>query len=230
MACFARIQRFLLAESRRDTRQCAQVGATAVRSVTSRHSDTESDPDSQLKQQEGPLADPVLEKGDFLSTEAITIRDGQFGWKSGEDEVPLLKDVNVTVQTSKLTVVIGPVGCGKTSLLKAILGETPVAQGSVLLSTREMSFCDQSPWLTNQTLQANITAFSKYDATWYSSVIRACALDQDLAHLPEGDQSMVGSKGITLSGGQKQRVVSAPETHARSHVVSVNNWMADSIL
>jgi ABC-type multidrug transport system fused ATPase/permease subunit len=210
VACFNRIQKFLLAAPRSDTRQVAQVGAGAVVSVTSRHSDTESDPELQLKHQEaGELEKPpVFGKGDFLQGQAITIRDGRFGWKSGEDEAPLLKDVNLVVPTSQLTVVIGPVGCGKSTLLKAILGETPVAEGSVLLSTKEMGFCDQTPWLTNQTLQANVTGFSKYDANWYASVIRACALDQDLAQLPEGDQSMIGSKGITLSGGQKQRVVS----------------------
>jgi ATP-binding cassette, subfamily C (CFTR/MRP), member 1 len=173
-------------------------------SVASQHSDTESDPELKLKHgDDGAPLGKGISPGD-----AITIRDGNFGWKSGEDEAPLLKNVNLTVPASKLTVIIGPVGSGKSTLLKAVLGETPVSEGSILLSTREMSFCDQTPWLTNQTLQANITAFSKYDASWYSSVIRACALDQDLAQLPEGDQSMVGSKGITLSGGQKQRVVS----------------------
>lgn len=209
VACFNRIQKFLLAEPRNDTRQIAQVGSGAVVSVASRHSDTESDPELQLKHQEaGGVERPqVLGKGDFLQGQAIAIRDGKFGWKSGEDEVPLLKDINVTAHNSQLTIVIGPVGCGKSTLLKAILGETPVAEGTVLLSTREMAFCDQTPWLTNQTLQANVTGFSKYDSSWYSSVIRACALDQDLAQLPEGDQSMIGSKGITLSGGQKQRVV-----------------------
>lgn len=207
MACFSRIQQFLLAESRQDTRQCVPVGNTAVVSVTSRNSDTESDPEQQLKAQVGSDT-TTIEKGKLLQGDAITVRHGNFGWRSGEDDAPLLKDVNITIPTSRLTIVIGPVGCGKSTLLKAILGETPVSEGSILLSTRDMSFCDQTPWLTNQTLQANITAFSKYDATWYSSVIRACALDQDLAQLPEGDQSMVGSKGITLSGGQKQRVVS----------------------
>lgn len=180
-------------------------------SVASQHSDTESDPELKLKHGGD---DAALGKG-ISHDDAITIRNGNFGWKSGEDEVPLLKNINLTVPASKLTVIIGPVGSGKSTLLKAVLGETPVSEGSILLSTREMSFCDQTPWLTNQTLQANITAFSKYDASWYSSVIRACALDQDLAQLPEGDQSMVGSKGITLSGGQKQRVVSRhPSTQA----------------
>lgn len=201
VACFGRIQRFLLAESRQDMRQCLTAG-DGIMSSTSRQSDTDSDPELQLKQQ--------FEKGGFVQSNAITIHNGNFGWKSGEEDVPVLKDINFTVSSSRLTVIIGPVGCGKSTLLKAVLGETPVSEGSIILSTRDMSFCDQTPWLTNQTLQANITAFSKYDASWYSSVIRACALEQDLAQLPEGDQAMVGSKGITLSGGQKQRVVRDP--------------------
>lgn len=210
MACFNRIQQFLLAEPRRDTRLCLE-DPTAVRSVHSRQSDTEyTESDAGLLHKQD---DAILEKGD--ATDAITVRGASFSWKTGDDEKAVLRDINFTVPTSKLTVVIGPVGCGKSTLLKAILGETVASEGSVTLSTRDMSFCDQTPWLTNQTLQANITAFSKYDAGWYASVIRACALEQDLAQLPDGDQSMVGSKGLTLSGGQKQRVAIARAVYAR---------------
>jgi ABC-type multidrug transport system fused ATPase/permease subunit len=59
----------------------------------------------------------------------------------------------------------------------------------------------------NGTIKENITVFASADQGYYESVVVACALHDDLAQLPDGDQSKVGSKGITLSGGQKQRVV-----------------------
>jgi ATP-binding cassette, subfamily C (CFTR/MRP), member 1 len=46
------------------------------------------------------------------------------------------------------------------------------------------------------------------DAQLYDQVIRACDLEKDFAQLEGGDDTIVGSKGLTLSGGQKQRVVS----------------------
>jgi ABC-type bacteriocin/lantibiotic exporter with double-glycine peptidase domain len=141
---------------------------------------------------------------------AILIQNGNFGWK--RDDKPVLQEINLEVATSKLTMLIGQVGCGKTTLLKAMLGETPIAEGRVVLSSRNIAFCDQTPWLTNSTLQQNITAFSKYDPKWYASVVRACALEEDIAQLANNDQCMIGSKGIALSGGQKQRVVSLKYT------------------
>jgi ATP-binding cassette subfamily C (CFTR/MRP) protein 1 len=73
-----------------------------------------------------------------------------------------------------------------------------------------MGYCAQTPWLQNGTIQQNICGFideSDIDKVWYRTVLYACALEQDMALLDEGDQSMVGSKGVTLSGGQRQRVV-----------------------
>ena len=155
----------------------------------------------------------VVEKREYF--EAVTIQDGKFGSK--EDEEPVLKDINLSIATSQLTIVIGQVGYGKTTLLKAILGKTPVG-GRLWLSTRERAFCDQTPWLTNQTLQMNITGFLKYDAGWYSSVPRACALEDDLAQFPEGDQCMVDSKRNHVEWGTKAASsVSDKPLHSHRH-------------
>ena len=63
--------------------------------------------------------------------------------------------------------------------------------------------CDQ-----NATIRKNIIGFSPYIAGLYEQVIRACDLNKDFAQLPDGYETMVGSKGVLLSGGQKQRVLS----------------------
>ena len=60
----------------------------------------------------------------------------------------------------------------------------------------------------NASIQRNILSFSEFDPELYSSVIHACDLDSDLEALPQGDATLVGSKGFSLSGGQKQRIVS----------------------
>lgn len=76
----------------------------------------------------------------------IMIRNGSFGWDT-ESEQPLLKDISLTVPTGQITAVISPVGCGKSTLIKAILGETTVWDGSMVLSGPDVAFCDQSPWI-----------------------------------------------------------------------------------
>jgi ABC-type multidrug transport system fused ATPase/permease subunit len=109
-----------------------------------------------------------------------------------------------------LTMITGPVGCGKSTLLRAILGELTVLNGTVVLGTPEVAYCSQDPWVLNTSIRENIigTPDSHVDAEWYTAVTTACAMDIDLARFPEGDRTLVGSKGTKLSGGQKQRIVS----------------------
>jgi ATP-binding cassette subfamily C (CFTR/MRP) protein 1 len=97
-------------------------------------------------------------------------------------------------------------------LLRAILGELSFDSGDISVSSMNMAYCSQTPWILNTTIQQNICglrARSAINEEWYQSVLYACALDQDLLQLTGGDQSVPGSRGITLSGGQRQRIVLA---------------------
>jgi ATP-binding cassette subfamily C (CFTR/MRP) protein 1 len=143
------------------------------------------------------------------SFDAITVRDAEFGWD--KEKEPLLKSINMVAPREKVTMVVGPVGCGKSTLLKALLGEIPTIRGSVDISSVEIAFCDQTPWHMNGTIQQSIIGISELEPLWYATVIHACALDDDLRQLSRGDQTPIGSKGISLSGGQSQRIVS-PQT------------------
>ena len=75
-----------------------------------------------------------------------------------------------------LTIVVGSVGCGKSTFLKWLLGETPVFGGSVHVETPEIAFCDQSPWIANASIRENIVGESMFDDAWYNQVVWACAL------------------------------------------------------
>ncbi len=109
----------------------------------------------------------------------------------------------------ELTIIVGPVASGKTTLLKGLLGEARMFAGSIELTIpEEIAYCDQDAWLLNRTVKENIVAYEKYDEDMYYSVIRACQLEEDIALLPKHHDTQIGSKGVSLSGGQKQRVVS----------------------
>ncbi|CAG8886463.1 unnamed protein product [Penicillium nalgiovense] len=69
-----------------------------------------------------------------------------------------------------------------------------------------IAYCAQEAWLVNDTVKENIIFASPYDERRYRAVLKACALERDLAILDAGDQTLVGEKGISLSGGQKQRI------------------------
>ncbi|KAF4338148.1 ABC transporter [Fusarium beomiforme] len=138
------------------------------------------------------------------SSLAIKVEDGNFGW---EKDV-ILHNLNLQIPKSSLTMIVGPVASGKSTLCKALLGETTIATGRITFSStsRIIGFCDQVPFLTNATIRENILGYSSFNETRYNEVIQATMLALDLSKLPQGDNTVIGSNGIALSGGQKQRV------------------------
>lgn len=180
IACLGRIQAFLERDTRHDFRQLPY--GDTKKTLEKDTADTES---SQ---------NPVM-----------VINDGKFGWEEGK---PVLKDVNVHIPKASLTLVVGPVGAGKSTFCKALLGETPFSEGHVACRTdlAHVGFCEQTAFLSNGSVRDNIVGFCPFDNKRYSEVVSATALHVDFATLQQGDLTNIGSDGITLSGGQKQRV------------------------
>uniref|UniRef100_A0A8D0ED93 ABC-type glutathione-S-conjugate transporter n=1 Tax=Salvator merianae TaxID=96440 RepID=A0A8D0ED93_SALMN len=134
---------------------------------------------------------------------AVTVRNGTFSW--AKDLEPALIDINWLVPSGSLVAVVGHVGCGKSSLVSALLGEMEKLHGEVAVKG-SVAYVPQQAWIQNATLKDNILFGRPYNEQKYQAVIEACALKQDLEVLPGGDQTEIGEKGINLSGGQRQRV------------------------
>ncbi|XP_072168419.1 multidrug resistance-associated protein 1-like [Diadema setosum] len=134
---------------------------------------------------------------------SITIDSGQFTWD--REEKTTLTDITLDIKKGSLVAVVGQVGCGKSSLLSAILGEMERLDGKVFVEG-SVSYVPQQAWIQNATVRSNILFAQGMQVTKYKHVIQACALARDLEVLPGGDMTEIGEKGINLSGGQKQRV------------------------
>ncbi|XDA80103.1 hypothetical protein R6Z07F_010097 [Ovis aries] len=122
-----------------------------------------------------------------------------------ESESPTLKGVSFTLRPGELLTVIGPVGAGKSSLLRAVLGELPRSQGKVSVHGR-IAYVSQQPWVFPGTVRSNILFGKKYEEKRYEKVIKACALEEDLQNLKKRDLTVTGDGGTPLSEGQKARV------------------------
>lgn len=214
MGCFERIRQYLNKEIKRKKQQprdleslCTPIEPSHTPKYPRKSSSDEVEKVTMvsLSTKQSETGEAGKEVGS--SSYVVTAANAKFGWN--ETMPPVLEGLDFRVKKGSLTMVIGPVSSGKSTLLNAILGETPVCEGLSRSSMSTTAYCSQSPWLVNNTVEYNVTQGSEMDRNWYNSVLIACDLSSDLAVLPMGDQTLVGTRGLSLSGGQQQRLVSA---------------------
>ncbi|XP_051915981.1 ATP-binding cassette sub-family C member 8 isoform X3 [Hippocampus zosterae] len=176
----------------------------------------------------------------------IKICSGYFTWTDGP---PTLANVDIVVPFGKLTMIVGQVGCGKSSLLLAALGEMQRVSGTITWNSLPnlepegdesptdrdtagdgdirkrcaVAYASQKPWLLNATVVENITFEMPMIKTRYKAVIEACSLQPDIDILPQGDQTEIGERGVILSGGQKQRISVARALYQQTNVVFLDD-------
>ncbi|KAL3759959.1 hypothetical protein ACHAWU_000582 [Discostella pseudostelligera] len=164
-----------------------------------------------------------LNRAESLANLGVSVRTVDEEQENAESRIAL-KNISCSIERGSLVAVVGPVGCGKSSFLSAILGEMEAIGGSkVYMPPRSgeaaqdnvISYCSQSPWVINDTLRGNILFGRLYDEARYELVVQACALLDDIAVLPAGDMTEIGERGINLSGGQKARVALARAMYSR---------------
>lgn len=136
--------------------------------------------------------------------------------------LPVLQDIDLEVARGSLMAVVGSVGVGKTSLLNSILGETFQSRGETLVKG-SIAYAAQTAWIQNETLRENILFGQPFDEERYWRVIEVCQLEKDLDTLDDGDQTVIGEKGINLSGGQAQRVSVARAAYSRAEIVLLDD-------
>uniref|UniRef100_A0A8C0H8B4 Multidrug resistance-associated protein 1 n=1 Tax=Chelonoidis abingdonii TaxID=106734 RepID=A0A8C0H8B4_CHEAB len=146
---------------------------------------------------------------------SIIVKNATFSWS--RNDPPSLNDINFTVPEGSLIAIVGQVGCGKSSLLSALLGEMDKREGYVAVKG-SVAYVPQQAWIQNAALKDNIIFGREMKESQYKRVIEACALLPDIEILPSGDRTEIGEKGVNLSGGQKQRVSLARAVYCNTDV------------
>ncbi|KAJ4324230.1 ATP-binding cassette glutathione S-conjugate transporter ycf1 [Neodidymelliopsis sp. IMI 364377] len=162
----------------------------------------------------------VEENGD----ESVRIRDASFTWdKNAENRT--LEEINFTAHKGDLACIVGRVGSGKSSMLQAVLGDLWKIKGEVVLHGKA-AYVPQQAWVMNASVRENIVFGHRWDPQFYDKTVAACALRDDFAQLPDGDQTEVGERGISLSGGQKARLTLARAVYARADVYLLDDCLS----
>ncbi|XP_053511819.1 ATP-binding cassette sub-family C member 3 isoform X4 [Artibeus jamaicensis] len=149
------------------------------------------------------LDSQCVERKTITPGHAVIIENGTFTW--AQDLSPTLHSLDFQVPKGALVAVVGPVGCGKSSLVSSLLGEMEKLEGKVYMKG-SVAYVPQQAWIQNCTLQENVLFGRTLDPSRYQQALEACALLADLEVLPGRDKTEIGEKGINLSGGQRQRV------------------------
>ncbi|XP_036811567.1 canalicular multispecific organic anion transporter 2 isoform X5 [Oncorhynchus mykiss] len=144
-----------------------------------------------------------VDRTNTATDSSVTVVNGKFTW--AKQDPPALHNINLMVPQGSLLAVVGHVGCGKSSLVSALLGEMEKMEGDISIQG-SVAYVPQQAWIQNATLRDNILFGKAYNEHKYRCCLDACALTQDLEVLPGGDLTEIGEKGINLSGGQRQRV------------------------
>lgn len=210
--CSDRIQKFLVSPQREDQRLTPAGGLW-----------TPSDPSINS----GNLELEIFSKNmdwDPLQGLAVSVEDADI--RPAASAATVLHGISFDIARGSTAILVGPVGSGKTTLLRALLGEITCERGRVGMCSERVSYCSQTAWLPNTTIRQAICGPAEIESDenkWYQSVIDACALNQDLELLQDGDQTIIGSASTALSGGQKQRVALARAVYARADIVILDD-------
>ena len=163
----------------------------------------------------------------------VEMRGVTFAYEGGP---PVLRDLDLEVEAGKTLALVGGTGSGKTTLVSLIARLYDVDEGAVLIDgadvrgidvtslRREIALCSDDAFLFSASLRENI-AYARPEASddQVRRAARRAGVDGFAKALPEGDETMVGERGLALSGGQRQRVAIARALLAEPRILILDD-------
>jgi ATP-binding cassette subfamily B protein RaxB len=194
-----------------------------------------------LKIQSERLADIVLSERETDGTNDIQLADSDrpaelhvnnlfFSYSSTDR--PVVRGCSFTVKAGECVAIAGASGCGKTTLLKLLVGLHEPSQGEILISGQKVAKSNltsyrrmigtvmQDDHLFSGNIIDNITFFSEtIDFEWVKHCARMAAISEEIDAMPMGYYTLLGDMGTSVSGGQRQRILLARALYRRPKIL-----------
>lgn len=152
----------------------------------------------------------------MVFNQKLDLSNIEFSYKSG---IPILNQLNITVNKGERIGIIGVSGSGKSTLLKMLLGQITADRGEILVDDVKITpsnlvewhqiigFVSQDVFILDDTIGANIAlGQEEYNEIQLQRAIKDAALQDFIDNLPDGLDTNLGEMGGLVSGGQKQRI------------------------
>ena len=217
-----------------NTFQLGQVSLDRIEEIFNSQPSIFNSPDSK------PLNEPV--RGKIKAKNLIV--------KYKDSNSKALDGISFTINPGELVAIVGPVGCGKTTLAKCLGRTIEISNDQLFLDNNDIkkvnledlrkniAIVPQEAFLFTSTISDNIK-FGNPEAK--NNIIKSSAkragLIEDIYNFPKGFQTIVGERGITLSGGQRQRtalgralLIDSPVIVLDDALASVDNKTASIII
>jgi len=172
---------------------------------------------------------------DLTLNGAIELRHLDFSYGN----TPVLRDITLHIPAGSSLAIVGPTGCGKTTLVNLLARLYEAPEGSLLVDgrpvrdyplavlRRNIGMVPQETFLFSETIRENLK-FGAPDASTAEMMLAAEAahIRQEFEEFPQGFDTMVGERGVTLSGGQKQRTAIARALLRRPAILVLDDALA----
>ncbi|MCH2191749.1 MAG: lipid A export permease/ATP-binding protein MsbA [Gammaproteobacteria bacterium] len=152
----------------------------------------------------------------------VSFESVSFKYRSDDDQ-PVLRAINIDIKPGERVALVGPSGSGKSTITSLILRFYSPQSGKISIDgidvkdlclkdlRSQVALVSQETTLFDDTIGRNIMygMLDQYDEARLQAAIKAAHVDEFLAEMPDGLDTMVGESGLRLSGGQRQRVAIA---------------------
>lgn len=134
----------------------------------------------------------------------------------------ILNGIDINLKMKDFLVVVGQVGCGKTSLLYSIMEETILSKGKSSV-VGSIAYVEQEPFIISDSVENNIRFGKPFNQKRLDDALKYSCLEGDVKLFGKGLKTVIGERGVNISGGQKARMSLARALYSDADIVLLDD-------